>query len=122
VILTREEVLAVDDLPQETLEVPGWGGEIVVRGLTRGEAYEARDAAKRDDDTADLLAYDMQVFLKGVVEPKFTKADIAKLKGKSAGMMELVTTRIMALSSVNEFGDITQKAVDEAEASFRDGE
>jgi len=34
-ILTAEQLLAADDLPEETLPIPEWGGEVVLRGLTR---------------------------------------------------------------------------------------
>ena len=121
-ILTIDEVLDSNDLQQETLFVPEWGGEIVLRGMTRGEAFAARKAALKDGDTADMLVYDMMVLLHGVVEPKLTKSHFDKLKGKSAGAIERITSRIMQLSSVTAAGNVSQKAVDEAEKSFREGD
>lgn len=38
--LTRDQIFAIEDLPRETVEVPPWGGSVIVRGLT---------AAERDD-------------------------------------------------------------------------
>lgn len=44
--LTRDQILAADDLPRETVAVPEWGGEVVVRALTGEErdAYEVETA------------------------------------------------------------------------------
>lgn len=35
--LTKAEILAVDDIPREEVEVPEWGGVVVVRGMTGAE-------------------------------------------------------------------------------------
>lgn len=32
--LNRNAILAIDDIQTETLEVPGWGGSVIVRGMT----------------------------------------------------------------------------------------
>ena len=31
--LTREQILEADDLPTESLDVPEWGGEVLIRAL-----------------------------------------------------------------------------------------
>jgi len=121
-ILTVDEILGANDLPEETVEVPEWGGEVVVRGLMRGEAYKARQNARGDDGVVDMLEYDMQVLLFGVIEPALKESHIDALRNKSAGSIERITSKIMALSSVAPTGVVTQEAVDDAEKSFRDGE
>lgn len=51
-ILTKEAILAADDLPRETVLVPEWGGDVYVRTMsgTDRDAFEssliARDGAK----------------------------------------------------------------------------
>ena len=51
-ILTKEAILAADDLPRETILVPEWGGDVYVRTMsgTDRDAFEssliARDGAK----------------------------------------------------------------------------
>ena len=35
--LTRNEILAVDDLQTQKVDVPEWGGSVYVRGLTGSE-------------------------------------------------------------------------------------
>jgi hypothetical protein len=116
VSLTFDEIMACDDLPQETFFVPEWDGEVVVRGLSRGEALAARKEAWKSGEF-DLLVYDMYVLMYGLVEPKISKGHFDRMKGKSAGAIEKVSSKIISLSSV----PVTQEAIDEAEASFREG-
>src|SRR5437879_1765382 len=42
--LSRDGILAADDIQSETVEVPEWGGTILVRGLT-GEERDAFEAS-----------------------------------------------------------------------------
>lgn len=118
-ILTVEEILEANDLPEETLSIPEWGGEVVVRGLSRGEAWAAREEGRRDGDF-DMLAFELNVFLHGVVNPKFSKKHFGQLKCKSQAAMERVTNKILAMSNAGSLGEVTQEVVDEAEKSFRD--
>lgn len=36
-ILTREAILAADDLPRQRVDVPEWGGAVTVRSMTASE-------------------------------------------------------------------------------------
>ena len=71
-ILTREQILAIDDLPEETISVSEWGGDIVVRGLTRGEAHAARNACKDKDGLAGCEGGEMRFirWLKWLIRKK----------------------------------------------------
>jgi len=44
--LSRDSILAVDDIPIEKVHVPEWGDEVIVRGLT-GEERDAYEASRR---------------------------------------------------------------------------
>jgi hypothetical protein len=50
--LSKDQILAADDLPTETISVPEWGGEVLVRGLTGRQRieYEASMAVMRDGE------------------------------------------------------------------------
>ena len=41
--LTREEILAQKSLPRETVHVPEWGGDVIIKGMTGAErdAFES---------------------------------------------------------------------------------
>ena len=44
-MLTKEAILAADDLPREKVDVPEWGGEVYVRALTGAQMQPVEDAA-----------------------------------------------------------------------------
>lgn len=44
--LSRDGILAVSDLTTETVPVPEWGGEVIIRGLT-GDELDAYQASRR---------------------------------------------------------------------------
>lgn len=44
-LLSRDTILAAEDLPRELVAVPEWGGEVYVRGLTALEADQIEIAA-----------------------------------------------------------------------------
>ena len=51
--LTRDQILAADDLPRETVAVPEWGGDVIVRALTGQERDEYEVAMGRALNDAD---------------------------------------------------------------------
>jgi hypothetical protein len=74
-VLTREQILAAQDFKQETVPVPEWGGEVLVRGLT---------GAQRDEFEASWYTG----------EGKDRKLNLENLRA-----------RLVALSVVNEKGE-----------------
>jgi hypothetical protein len=55
--LTRDQIFAIDDLPTETVEVPEWGGSVIVRGLTAAETddYELSSVVERAKGSKDAV-------------------------------------------------------------------
>lgn len=91
--LTRDAILAADDIVRETVKVPEWGGEVIVstmsgsqrdaweQSLVGPEGEDGRRAVNTQDATARLLAF-------CIVDDKgatlFTPEDIGKLAKKSS--------------------------------------
>jgi len=57
-MLTKEDIIAVEDIQTETLAVPEWGGEITLRQLTASEAdaFELRITTEKENIRARLCA------------------------------------------------------------------
>ena len=58
-ILTKEAILAASDVPREEVEVPEWGGTVIVSGLTGygREQFEAAVAeGKKTGNVTNLFA------------------------------------------------------------------
>lgn len=108
-LLTREAILAADDLKREKVEVPEWGGHVYVRQLTAGERerWEERNLARRGPDsqvnlenlTSSLAALTMCDEAGGHL---FTEADIPALNGKSAAALQRVWTAAIDLNRVGK--------------------
>lgn len=108
--LKRDEILNCDDLKTEELEVPEWGGTVVIKAMTGTErdAFEAtlinqtgkNQTMKMDNIRAKLVA-------KTVIDPEtkelmFTTADIESLGKKSASALDRVFKVAQKLSKITE--------------------
>lgn len=110
--LTLEEILAAPDLAEKTVEVPEWGGTVVVRGFSKAVQQTLRREAMGEDGTLDADKVEMLMFCYGVVEPEIGSASYVALREKSAGAIDRVLKEILALSGLSE------DALREAEAQF----
>lgn len=105
--LSREDILAIDDLPYEDVEVPEWGGVVRVRALTGAErdAYEA-SIVRRKGNKTELNPENMRAKLVAlcVVDEQgnrlFTDKDIELLGRKSAAALDRVFEVAQRLSGL----------------------
>lgn len=113
-VLNRDQILKVNDLPSETVPVPEWGGEVIVRALTGTErdAFEAsmiqlrgkEKVLKMENIRARLAALSV-VDEQGI--RLFTDADVEQLGHKSATALNRVFEVAQRLSG------LTPEAVEE---------
>lgn len=106
--LTREQILNSNDIQTEVVDVPEWGGKVLIRGLSGAErdSFEASvydfkgrtPQAKFDNLRAKLVA-------RSIVDEEgklvFTPADIDALGGKSASALDRVFTAAQRLSRIS---------------------
>jgi hypothetical protein len=105
-MLSREQILAAADLPRETVEVPEWGGSVIVSTMTGAD----RDAFEASVVTADgkpnLRNMRAKLVAASVVDESgarlFRASDIEALGGKSASALERITK---AAQRLNRLGD-----------------
>jgi hypothetical protein len=95
-LLTKEAILAAQDLKDELVAVPEWGGEVRVRAMngTARDAYEISlqdpgqpGLPRLDNVRARLLAYTIVDEAGALL---FTEADIEALGKKGAAAMDRV--------------------------------
>jgi len=99
-ILSVEQILGADDIPSEIVEVPEWGGEVKVRGLSRaafekiGKASEVILAptgpGQSPVTSRDEAKFSEQLFLACVVEPQFSEEHLEALRDKSMAALNRV--------------------------------
>jgi hypothetical protein len=107
--LSRDAILAADDIEYDTLEVPQWGGTVRVRALTGTErdAYEASMSQQRGKNYVRNLAnIRAKLVVKCVVDDDgvriFTDQDAPALGKKSAAALDLIFEVAAKLSRLSE--------------------
>lgn len=103
-ILSLDAILGANDIPEEVVPVPEWGGEVKVRGLSRAafdritKASEVAIPATAPGQTAgtgrDEAKFSDQLFLACVVEPQFSEEHLDALREKSIGALNRVYSAI----------------------------
>ncbi len=113
-ILSREQILGAQDTQQETVPVPEWGGEVIVRGLTgtQRDAFEESMYTGRGKDRkenfANLRARLTVLCIVGEDgKPLFSVKDVEALGNKSAAALDRVFEACQRLSG------LAKKDVDE---------
>jgi hypothetical protein len=117
--LSRDDVLKAEDITAEEVDVPEWGGSVLVRGLTGRERDEfevsmtVRHGGQMVQDFANLRA---RLVARCIVDEDgqrlFTDSDVAALGEKSAAAIDRVFTVASQLSGLGE------KDVEELTANF----
>jgi len=106
-MLTRDQILSADDLKRETVAVPEWGGDVLIRTMTGTErdAFEAslQGGGKSGKiNTANIRA--RLVSLTAVDEAGgrlFADSDMATLGGKSAAALDRCSAVAMRLNGMS---------------------
>lgn len=118
-ILSKEQILKAEDLKRETVPVPEWGGEVIVRTMTGAErdAFEGEITAKkgvnRDNIRAKLLA---RVIIGEDGKRIFDDNEIADLGDKSSSVLD----RLFGIAQ--RLNGIGAKDVEEMEKNSEAGE
>lgn len=101
-ILTKEAILAADDLPRELVNVPEWGGDVFVRTMTGTDrdAFEASLIGKEgrmENVRARLVSLTL---CNEAGERIFDDAEIAALGKKSARALDRVFSVAQRLNGI----------------------
>lgn len=107
--LTREVILAQKSLKQETVDVPEWGGTVLVQELTGAErdAFEASNLKKKgksvEVNTANIRAKLVVLAARAPDGSRlFTDADVEAIGGLGAGPVSRVFAVAARLSGITE--------------------
>ncbi len=107
-LLTREAILAADDLPTKDVPIPQWGGDVRVRSLTGCERDQFECdliAARRDGKISPGNVRARYVSMCVVDEQGrnlFTPADVEALGAKSAAALDSVYQEILSFNALTE--------------------
>lgn len=109
-LIGRDAILQADDLAVEVVEVPEWGGEVMVRGLTGKERgkFQAMMVTQKGNstmlNTAALGEVNVWLCLFGICDEAggriFTDKDFEALAKKSGTALERIASVIQRLSGL----------------------
>lgn len=109
VLLSKDDILKADDIKAETVGVPEWGGEVLVRPLSGRERdqYEADSYVQRNgqmevDPRNARARLVVMCVVDGDGKPLFTRDDVAALGEKSAAALDRIFTAAARLSGLSE--------------------
>ena len=106
-VLTTEQILESVNLDEIEVEVKEWGGSVKIKPLTKGEQQRIRESCMVDGEI-DNNKLEMQLFIGGVIEPKFTEDQIPALRELNANAIDKVLTKIMAVSGLADKEEVKQ--------------
>lgn len=114
--LTREMIEKASELKTEVVEVPEWGGDVLIRELTGSErdAYEASLMAEKRGGKPNVLNLRARLVGKCLIDPDtkqrlYTDQEIGILGNKSASALDRLFDACQKLSGMEP------KKVEEAE-------
>lgn len=110
--LSVEQIVQADDLGQSEVEMPEWGGSVVIRGLGYGEWVDLREQATVDGQQDEKI-FSRLLFSTALVEPHVTPEQADLLLAKSTPAVNRLVDEILTLSNIGT------EAVTAAEATFQ---
>ena len=101
-ILSKDEIFAINDVPEEIVEIPEWGEGVgvVVRGMSAGERLQFVEDTRGEDGKTDNRKATFAAILLGVKEPAFSKEDIPALEKKSPQALDRISKAWLRLSGI----------------------
>lgn len=112
-LLSKSQVLAAEDDNYQVVDIPEWGGEIRIRGLT-GAEWAKVSAFDKDAQRQKLqpVCTDALMVVMGAIDDRgmalFTEGDLPSLSKMNAGILRYLSERIFRLSGI---GDDEQAAM-----------
>lgn len=112
-LLTFENIMDAEDITEQDVEVPQWGGKVRTRSLSHRQMRQIKKAAKEGEVDDDFV--EQQVMLRGLVSPSLTEEQVEHMWDKNTAAIMLVLNSIMGNSKAKD------KAVKEEEKSLPSG-
>jgi hypothetical protein len=116
--LTMADIEQVNDIVEETMEIPEWGGPVRIRSLTKAAQGRIRRKSTKRNGEIDVDKSQMWLLLEGLVAPKVAQKDFAVFYKRQTGVIDRILTAISRLSGITTESEIAAVAVDDAEATF----
>jgi len=120
----RDQILAAQDIPSETVDVPEWGVKVEVRGMTGAERTRIMDLAMGNNGEVNLQFVYPEIVIATSFDPEsgeqiFRPMDRDALLAKSANALDRIAAVGMRLSGFTQ--DSVDKAGKDSSATASEG-
>lgn len=92
-------------LPEDDVEVPGWGGTVRVRALTNAEFARCQRHATGRNDELNGFKLNVLIVIAGCIEPQLNPGHEAGLMKVEPGPTQDIAEAILALSGIGDDED-----------------
>jgi hypothetical protein len=99
-LLSKDSILNSNDIPNDVVEVPQWGGSVKVRGMTAGERDRFEDMIRTKGLGALRATLAGMCIIDEDGKRLFTDIEVNKLADKSAEALDLVVEVASRLSGL----------------------
>lgn len=106
-MLNRDLILEASDIPQGEVNIPEWGGSVVVRGFNAKEREEVTEmyAAAQKNGRVQPERISAKIAVMCVLNgkgPMFTHADLDALESKSPAALDRIMEKVQELSGLRD--------------------
>lgn len=103
-MLTRNDILARQDLEREEVPIKEWGGSVWVRQLSGRELVKLQRLMS-DNDDADLIPLVIWCTVDAEGEQLFTEEDAHAIAAKSSQALERIVTAALRINFLSDQAD-----------------
>ncbi len=104
--LNRDAILECSDLPREELDIPEWGGKVIIRALTISEGEGVGNAVAEAKKNGEKISYGALLAAASIVDENgnriFSDADVVPLSRKSRSAIQRIVDAAERLSGVGQ--------------------
>lgn len=112
--LSSVEILESSVLCEKEIEIPQWGGSVIIKEFSKAKQQQIRrEATDIENGEINTDKLELLMFIHGVIDPVLSQEDYFALREKSAMAIDIVLKEIMDLSGLN------QAVIKEKEKQFR---
>lgn len=97
-ILTLDQIKLAQDVAREEIDIPQWGGAVVVQGVNVADGIALLKEMQDDKGNIDPEKSILYAIVVGVIDPKFSTEDVEWLKTKSMAAASKIAEAFMRLS------------------------
>ena len=101
-VLSLAQIQEAKDVTETPVPVSEWGGDVIVRSVTKRQMKDIKNNSKGSDGELDDDEVEKQIFIAGMVNPLVSEEDYEWMQDKSASAFTKVMKAILGVSGLSD--------------------